>query len=424
MRNDLGLLRERRFALLFGARTCSTLGSAIGPVALAFGVLGLPGATPARLSAVLTVYSICQVAFMLLGGAIADRWPRQRLMVVAEAGSTVAWGAIAVMFVVGRAPLEPLLLLSAAAGTATALFFPALAGVVPEVVPAARLQSANALLRLGTNAARLSGFAVAGALVALVGPGWGLMVNAASFAVSGALLAALRLPRVPRDGGGSHIVADLRDGWREFSSRQWLWVVVVQFSFMVAATQAAYGVLGPVVAKAELGGAPAWSAILGAQAVGMMAGVFVAVRLRPRRPILVATLWTLLYALPPALLGLRAPLWAVVAGSFLCGVGFDVFGVLWETTMQRTIPASALSRVSSYDWLGSLLLGPLGLLAAGPLAVTVGTHASLVGCAVVTLVAAAAALLSPGVRRLEWPALPADSGTPAPTTGAATDVRA
>jgi hypothetical protein len=291
-------------------------------------------------------------------------------------------------------------------------------------VAAARLQSANAILRLGTNAARLGGFAVAGALVALVGPGWGLMINAASFAVSGALLAALRLPRVARGGGGSNILADLRDGWREFSSRQWLWVVVAQFSFMIAAWQATYGVLGPVVAKDELGGAPAWSAILGAQTIGMMAGVFVAVRLRPRRPILVATLWTLLLALPSALLGLRTPLWVVIAGSFLCGVASDVFAVLWETTMQRTIPAAALSRVSSYDSLGSLLLGPLGLLAAGPLAVTAGTHASLVGCAVVSLVAAAAALLSPGVRRLEWPAPSIDSDLPGQTTKAATDVRA
>jgi hypothetical protein len=120
----------------------------------------------------------------------------------------------------------------------------------------------------------------------------------------------------------------------------------------------------------------------------------------------------LAFALPMVLLGLRAPLWAVIAGSFLCGAAFDVFGVLWETTMQRTIPAAALSRVSSYDWLGSLLLGPLGLLAAGPLAEHVGTYPSLLGCAALTLAAAAAALLSPGVRRLEWPALP--GGDPGP----------
>ncbi|MFD0891380.1 MFS transporter, partial [Streptosporangium algeriense] len=189
------------------------------------------------------------------------------------------------------------------------------------------------------------------------------------------------------------VFVDLRGGWREFISRQWLWVVVAQFSLLVLAMQAAHGVLGPLVAKEQMGGAAAWSAVLAGEAVGMLGGILVTLRLRPSRPILVATLMTLPTALPYLLLGISAPLWTVVLGAVVMGVCFDVFGVLWNTTMQREIPPEALSRVSSYDALGSLMFGPIGLMLAGPAAILVGPRPALLGCAALILLASLAALL-------------------------------
>lgn len=407
MRADLTIFQHRRFLLLFAARTSSVLGSSIGPVALAFGILALPHATPTTLSVVLAANSGTLLVFLLFGGVIADRMPRYRIMYGADALSGAAWGGIAVMLLTGWTPIPALSILAAIAGLGMALFWPAMIGVVPEVVPADRLQTANGLLRLGTNGARILGFAVAGAMVAFVGPGWAMLLNAAGFGISAALLTRLRLPRNAKAESG-HVLADLREGWKEFASRQWLWVVVLQFSILVAGVEAFYGVLGPVVAKRDLGGAPGWSIILAGESLGMLAGVLIAIRIRPRRPILLGMFLTFPLALAPLLLGLGAPLLIVASGAFLGGMSMDIFGVLWETAMQRAIPPAALSRVSSYDALGSLMFGPIGLVVAGPLASGLGASKALLISAATVIVPTALALLSPGVRTMQAPAVPVD----------------
>jgi predicted MFS family arabinose efflux permease len=289
-------------------------------------------------------------------------------------------------------------LLAVAAGTATALFAPAMSGLVPLIVPAGRLQRANGALRVGTNSSMLLGLALSGVTVALVGAGWALALNAASFVLSAALTAGLGVTATPRKKASGW--ADLREGWREFSSRQWLWAVVAQYAVVVAANNANAGVLGPLAADEYLGGARAWSVIVAAQALGTIAGAGLAARVRVRRPILVAVLCTFPAAVPIALLAARAPVWLIAAAMFGAGVASDVFGVLWATTIQRHVPEQALSRVSSYDWFGSLACAPLGLLAAGPVAQSVGTDRALAGCAALVVLATAAALFAPQVRTL------------------------
>lgn len=413
---DVGLLRDRRFVLLLTARTISVLGTAFAPVALAFGILDLPGADATTLSVVLTAEALPMVLFMLVGGVIADRFPRHRVMTVSELVNALAFAALGTMLLTGWTPLPVMAAAAAVSGLGMAVMYPALTGIIPEVVPADRLQTGNALLGLGANSSRVAGAVLGGATVILVGGGWALVASAAMFAVAGVLIAALRLTRAERPAGERHsMLGDLREGWREFSSRQWIWVVVAQFSVMVMAVQAGHGVLGPLVAKESLGGAPAWSAFLAGEAVGTMAGVIVSLRVRPSRPIFVAVLLCLPSALPYLLLGLAAPLWAIVAAAFVLGVCFDVFGVLWQTTMQREVPAESLSRVSSYDALGSLMFGPIGLMLAGPVAQLAGTRTALLGCGVLVVVSTLAALLSPGVRNLRAPVAP--SPAPAPASG-------
>ncbi|WP_405944419.1 MFS transporter [Streptomyces sp. NBC_00932] len=395
------LWRDRRFVLLASARTISVLGNGFARVALAFAVLSLPGATPGRLSLVLACQALPQLVLILVGGVIADRMSRSRLMMISDCLGAAAYGGLAAMVLTGHAPLTAMCLLAVVAGTASALFAPAMSGVVPQIVPAAQFQQANALLRVGMNGSMVLGLALSGVTVATFGAGWALALNAASFVVSAGLIRGLRLTTAVRAASSGW--ADLRDGWKEFISRQWLWAVVCQAAVMVAAVASTSGVLGPLEAKEHLGGAGAWSAIVAAQAVGTVAGASFAVRIRVRRPLLVAVVAIFPVAVPMALLAAHAPVWVICLAMFCSGLSTDVFGALWETTMQREIPEAVLSRVSSYDWFGSLALAPLGLLVAGPIAAAVGTRAALAGCAGATVLATFGALLSPQVRTLRAP---------------------
>ncbi|WP_235446814.1 MFS transporter [Streptomyces sioyaensis] len=398
---DPPLWRDRRFVLLTAARTISVLGNGFARVALSFAVLALPGAGPGQLSLVLACQAVPQLAFVLVGGVLADRVSRSRLMIVADLVGAAAYAGLATMVLTGQAPLWALCSLAALAGTATALFSPAMDGIIPLLVPTGRLQRANGLLRVGMNSSMLLGLALSGVVVALVGAGWALALNAASFVVSALLIRGLRLSaRVrPRASGWS----ELRDGWREFAGRQWLWVVVVQYAAVVAALNANAGVLGPLATEGGLGGARSWSLIVAAQALGTIMGAGLAARLRVHRPVLVAVLATFPAALPIALLAVRAPVPLIALAMFGSGIAADVFGVLWATTLQREVPEAALSRVSSYDWFGSLAFAPLGLLVAGPVAAHLGVGRALAGCAALIVLATAAALLSPQVRGLRIP---------------------
>jgi MFS family permease len=409
------LWRDGQFLLLVCARVISVLGNGFARVALAFAVLALPGAGAGRLSLVLACQALPQLVFVLAGGVIADRISRSRLMVLADALGAGAYAGLAAMVLTAHAPLAAMCLLAVAAGTATALFAPAMDGLVPLIVPADRLQRANGLLRVGTNSSLLLGLALSGVTVALVGAGWALALDAASFVVSAALTARLRVAARPRRKASGW--ADLREGWQEFASRQWLWVVVAQYAVVVAALNANVGVLGPLAAEQRLGGARAWSVIVAAQAVGTIAGAGLAARVRASRPVLVAVLCTFPAAVPIVLLSVEAPVWLTAAAMFGAGIASDVFGVLWATTIQREIPERVLSRVSSYDWFGSLAFAPLGLLIAGPIAAAVGTSRALAGCAALVVLATATALLSPQVRTLRT-AAEAPAGAAATAKGA------
>ncbi|WP_369387882.1 MFS transporter [Streptomyces sp. CG1] len=392
------LWRHRQFVLLVSARVISVLGNGFARVALAFAVLALPEAGEGRLSLVLACQALPQLVFVLAGGVIADRMPRSRLMVMADVLGAGAYTALAAMVLTRHAPLAAMCLLAVAAGTATALFAPAMDGLVPLVVPADRLQRANGLLRVGTNGSLLLGLALSGVTVALVGAGWALALNAASFIVSAALTSRLGVVARPRKRASGW--ADLREGWHEFASREWLWVVVAQYAVVVAALNANVGVLGPLTAERHLGGARAWSTIVAAQALGTVVGAGLAARVRVNRPILAAVLCTFPAAVPIALLSAEAPVWLIATAMFAAGIASDVFGVLWSTTVQREVPEQVLSRVSSYDWFGSLAFAPLGLLIAGPIAAAVGTGRALAGCAALVVLATTAALLAPQVRTL------------------------
>jgi Major Facilitator Superfamily len=376
-RPDLELIRQPTFRNIFLARAVSLLGTSMAPVALAFAVLGEPGGSAARLGTVLAGRSIAQVLFLVFGGALADRFPRYRIMVSSDLLAFAAQACVAALFIAGTPPLALLVGLSAVNGAANALFIPASRGLIPQIVESSRLQSANALIRLSENSASLIGAAISGAIIVAVGAGWAIGIDAATFGVSAVLVLTSRAPRTGRGDRGVTLLSELREGWHEFTSRRWVWVVVAQFALVNLCFSPCVYVLGPVVAKQHWGGALAWSVIVTANAVGLVFGSFLAMRVRPGRPLLVATFATFGFVPPFFLIAVHAPVWLVACSMLLNGASVDVFEVLWMTALQEYIPEDRLSRVNSYDALGSFVLGPLGLLAVGPVAAAIGIGTTL-----------------------------------------------
>ena len=370
----------------------------MAPIAIAFAVLDLTGSA-SDLGLVLAARMVPQLVFMVIGGVWADRLPRNLVMVASDLLTGGAQAATAALLLTGNAEIWHLVVLQATGGIGFAFFFPASTGLVPQTVESALLQQANAVLRMALNVTSIGGAALGGILVAAVGPGWALAIDAATFFVSAGFLLAMRVTRGERLEAPNFLL-ELREGWREFTSRTWLWVIVVAFGFLNAAFAGAFNVLGPVVAKSELGGAAAYGAIFAAQALGLLLGAFVTLRFKPSRPLFVGC--AAVIGMPPVLilLAVGAPLPLIVAAALVMGIGIELFGVFWDTALQQHVPEHALSRVSSYDALGSFIFIPLGQLAAGPIAAAIGVDETLYLAAAVIAISAFAMVATPDIRRL------------------------
>ncbi|GAA2225887.1 MFS transporter [Streptomyces nogalater] len=389
----------RNYSLLTAAAVITGLGANGSLIAAAFAVLEA-GGDSGDVGLVAAARTLPLVVFLLIGGAVADRLPRHRVMVAANALNCLSQAAFAALVLAGDPRLWQMMLLTALGGTGQAFFGPAAEGMLMSSVAGEQAGRAFAVFRMATQGAALGGAALGGALVAAVGPGWVLAVDAAAFAVAAALRSLLDVghlaPRAP--GGG--MLADLREGWREFAGRPWLWAIVVQFSIANAVVGAADAVYGPLVARDSLGGAGPWGLALAAFGAGTVAGALLMTRWQPRRLLLAGTLCVFPLALPSAALAVPAPPGVLYAVMFATGTTVEVFGVSWMTALHQEIPEEKLSRVSAYDWFGSVSLMPLATALAGPAEAAVGRTAALWGCAAVVVLVTALVLLVPDVRRL------------------------
>jgi MFS family permease len=423
MRVALEPLRYRSFRFLMAGRTANAVGNAFAPLALAFAVLDLTGSAT-DLGLVVGARTVVNVAFLLFGGVLADRMPKHLLMVGSSVAAAVTQGAVAALVLTGTATIPLLIVLAAANGMVGALALPASASILPSTVPAPIRQQANALNRIGLNTAAVLGAPTAGIVVAAVGPGWGIAVDAGSFIVAGLCFAALRMggkavpvpQETPADlpaGAGDrgegaaeptpparqHILADLRTGWSEFRRRTWLWVVVAGFCVSNAAWAGGLFVLGPTIADATIGRS-AWGFVLAAETAGMIVGGLLALRLRLPRLLFFGVACCLPLSLPVFVLGLHPRLGWLLAAAFLAGIGVEQFGVAWETTMQEHVPPEKLARVYSYDMVGSFVAIPVGEMAVGPIAATVGNERAMIGAGVLMVLAVFGMLSSRDVRTL------------------------
>lgn len=395
LRNSTEALSERDFRLLWIGQSASAVGDGLVGVALAFAVLEV-GGSAAELGLVFAAFAVPRVVLLLAGGVWSDRLPRRRLMVACDVVRAATQAVVSTILITGGGQVWHLVALALVMGSASAFFTPATVGIMPQIVSAPRLQQANALVSISQSAAHIFGPLVAGLLVATVGAGWAFAADGASFVVSAGFLLAMRVPGhvVPERRS---FVSELRDGWREVSSRAWVRAAIVAFALSNAAL-GAFQVLGPIVADRDLGGAAAWGLIVTGGAVGGLAGGAVSLRWKPQRPLVpgfllmsVATV-ELLLLIPP----FPAPV--VALGAMVTIAAVVISNAFWDTMLQQHVPPAALGRVSSYDWTASLALQPIAYAAVGPMSELIGLPQTLLIAAAVGIVANLGVLLVPSVR--------------------------
>ena len=394
---SIGLLRERNFRLFLLGYTTSMIGTAVVPVALSFALLR-DGRSVQDVGFVFAAQTVPLVVLLLIGGVAADR-SRKTVMVSADLARCLSEAALATLFIVSIPSIYVVMGLASVLGIGQAFSSPALSGLMPQLTSPANLHQANAIKASASSVGQLIGPALAGVVIAVANPGWALCIDGFSYAISALCIILLRLPEVRARENESFLV-QLGHGWREFSSRSWLWIIVVQFGLYRLMVYGPFIVLGAVLADRHMGGSSAWALILSAQGAGSIVGGLAMQRLRPRRPLVVATLSTFAFAGPVACLAFGVPTVGVAGASALSGVGIAVFVTLWESTIQREIPTHILSRVAAYDWLGSFALTPIGYIMAALLSTQIGTRKTLLLAALWAILSSAVVIAIPSVRRI------------------------
>jgi MFS family permease len=395
----LPVLRIRDFRILLIDRVLAPASVAFSMVGVSFAVLDHTGGSTSQLSYVLAAQIAPSLIFALAGGVIADRIAPQFVIIAGNLMMAIGEGTFGVLVLSGQPRLWQMITLECLTGTGMAVFYPASSALLPRVVPGHLLQEASAVSRLAMNGALMGGAVLAGFVVAAIGPGWALVICGTGLLGTVPLLLALRVSTGERDSQPG-IIRELAEGWSEVRSRTWLWVVIAQFAVVLMAWYGGFSVLGPVVARAHLGGPAAWGTITGAESLGLIAGGLVALRFSPRRPMLFIVATGGSIAITPLALGMLWPVPLICCAAFILGVGLEIMMVQWTVALARNIPADKLARVSSYDAVGSVMAMPAGALLAGPIAAWVGVRPTEYGAAAVILIASALALLSRDIRTL------------------------
>ncbi len=411
----LAPIRERNFRYYLLSRLVDRAGTTMAGVALAFAVLEVSDSATA-LGTVLAAYSIPMVVFLLAGGVLADRFGRTLVMQATNVISAVSQLAIAALVITGTAELWQLVVLAAVNGTATASGMPAMAGLLPQLVPRAQLKEANLLLAVPENALTVLGPAISGILVVTIGPGWALAVDGGTYVAATLLLTQVRIPPpLPRQEG-ARVLSDLREGWTYLTSTTWLWVVVASFGLLNAIESGAFNTLGPVLATQTDIGEGGWGLIRSAEALGFLLCSLVLIRLHLRRPLLWGMVAVAFGGAPMIVLGVQPVLVAGAVAAFVAGVGLQVFGLGWDLAMQEHVPDEMLSRAYSYDMLGSFVAIPVGQLTIGPLAAVFGVQQVMLVAGLAYVALALVTLVSRSVRDVPRVAsLPPGVGTAPPT---------
>ena len=399
------LSAHKGFSRLISARFISNVGNGLSPIALAYGVLSLSGATGKDLSLVMSARIFPMIALMLFGGVIGDRFKRNRIVGGTDILGSCFVAISAASFIFGFASVSLLVFMGFLFGILNALWWPAMSGVLPGILPKEKLKDGNAVVGLLSNFGYVAGALMGGTLVTLFGSGWALLADALSFLAAGILVMGLDMPAM-ESRVRTTVFAELKDGWLEFKSRPWLVAMVIAFTGINACFEALVQVLGPLTFNENAHGPRNWSFNLAALTLGMICGGVIALKIHLSRPMYFAMVVIALSAIWDFTLALRSPLLLTMCGAFLAGIAVEIYTVNWSTTMQTHIPEESFSRVTSYDAFGSFALAPIGIVIAGPLSMYYGVHTVLWVTGGVTVVSALLALLVKSVRNLKSVAIP------------------
>jgi MFS family permease len=394
----LGPLRHRAYRLVWLGRATSSFGDRLIFIAFAFAVLHV-GGSASQLGLILGAGTVVRVVLLLAGGVWADRLPRQLVMLTTDGVRGALETVLAILLITGHATLWQLAAGYVIHSAAESFFGPASDGLVPQLVPKEEIQQANALLELTSNVPAIFGPVLSGLLIAAFGTGWVFALDAATFAVSAICLSLVRLPpRIVQQQ--ETFLRELATGWNAVRSRSWYWQNLIShalwnFGFPF------FQVLGPIVAIHHLGGADAWGLISGASGLGYVLGSVLVLRWKPGRPLIVGNLGLVLGAAPVILLAVPTSTWPIAVALFASSFGLALLNTLWGSVVQARIPQDVISRVSSWDWLISLVINPVGLAVAGPVAVAVGIRTTLIVGAAVIAIPNLLVCLLPSVRQVE-----------------------
>lgn len=396
------VLAHKYVKRLFLARFISNYGNGMGPIAFAFGILGLPNGSANLLGLTLGTGTVLFLIMAPFGGVIADKYGRARMVGLTDmAGGLILFVQVA-YFATGEVPIAILLIVNGCFGILWGIFWPAFSGLIPAVLPEAGLQKGNALNQLLTNSGMIFGAASAGIFIDKFGVVTTLAIDATSFFISGLLIYTFRhlTPRVTNIENS--MLTDLRYGWRVFLSFKWIVILVFAWSFIIMCWAAAENVLGPLIALEHFDGAKSWSFVITAESIGLIVGSLIAIRIKVKYPLRFLQLTS--FSVTFYIFALAAPqsLLVIAFGAFLFGITLDLWGTLWNTALQRKVPRGVLSRVSSFDAMGSMMFRPIGLAIAGPLSFLFGITNFIYSLAVLSLVAVAAPLLSAEVRNMSF----------------------
>ena len=395
----LDVLRLRNFRNLFIGEAVSLLGDGLFTVALTFGVLDLRH-SGTDVGIVLAAFSLPLVLLTVVGGVWADRLRREWVMIVSDLVRFVTLAVIAAILLTDRAHVWSLAVLGFVYGCGDAFFFPAYTALIQQIVPPDRLQEANALRGMSDSFGWFVGPSISGILVAVIGAGGTLGLDAVTFLVSAGFLLTLRVPALLRTRAPATFAAELRDGWREVSSRTWLWVMMLRAMLVLFVTIAPLQVLGPLAITARHQSPTLWGLMVGFFSLGMLGGGAIALYYRPRRPMVICALCGTTASVPMIALALPLSRWELLAVWVARGVAIGVFSAVWDATLQIRIAPESMARVSSWDWMTASGLWPLGLVLAGPVAQLMGLTDALWLSAACGLVCSLWVLLVKDVWRL------------------------
>ncbi|TGN79763.1 MFS transporter [Streptomyces bauhiniae] len=393
----LRVLRHARFRRFLLGQTTSLLGSGMNTIATTFAVLRLPDGGVNAVGGVMAARILAVLVVLLLGGVFTDRLGARTVMLAADALRFGSQAVLALLLLTGSARIWEVVALAVLLGVGEGGFMPGLSALVPGLVPEGELASANALLGMARPVATIVGPGLAGLLVAAFDAGTVVAVDAVSYGVS--VVALVGLPVVRAQAPGLGLFSELGRGWREFTSRTWLWVTTLHIGLFNFLLWAPFLVLGPSIAEQRLGGARAWGLVLALEGIGAIVGGVLLLGRNPRRGLTWSVAASVGWAVPVAALAMGLPLAWVAGAAFFAGIGAAVCTTLAATVIQRDIPAEVRGRISAFDSLGAFALGPLGLALAGPVSGVVGAE-RLLGFGVLWQVTAVGVVLAvPSVRR-------------------------